>query len=469
MADTFLTDKDKVLHYSAQQLTAEQKKQARDNIGAAEPTTATDEKYFGINDDGVVYLKPEYRGGIPTAAASAGGGQTYKYAVSDNGAEVAGSKNAELPEIIVIPDMIGETPVNSLAAGMFMCNTAVKSVKLPDCITALPNNCFYKANRLEDISGTEQVASIGSQVLCETNIRKAIFPNLQTTSGNNAFALCTMLCVADIGNIEAIPNGFFSNCSRLHTVRGGKNVRTVGNQSFFDTLRLKNPVFIPNLTSIDTYGFLYSRVSYDWASLTGCTFGKNATALQFNPTDYWSACDFEPCSNPIRSIFDQMNPLWANEEILPGQLKWSDGCTMCADAVIYSAYEDKDLASPAEFVAAAIEKDPTVADLTIGYTETTHKFLEAVGYIVETKNTAGNSLTVGNDLQQMYDALAAGHLVLMAYGTGKEVVRNHVVVVYGINENRELLIVDTGWGGKLAMPVQNITKADFDYSIVHKN
>lgn len=474
MSVTFLTDEDKVLRYDEQKLTDEEKARARENIGAAS-MMVTDEKYFGITDDGTIYLKPEYRGGIPIAAASSA---NYKYAISDNGAEVAGSKVEELPESIIIPDMIGETPVNKLTQGMFMCNPTVKQVVVPSCITEIPGNCFYKASQLKDISGTEQVISIGSQAFTETSIQKAIFPNLQTINGNNTFALCFQLCVADIGHVEAISNACFQNCCRLHTVRGGENVTTVGKSGFYDTPKLKNPVFIPNLTSIGDHGFLYSRVYHNWASLAGCSFGENATALQFNPVDFWSACNFEPCSNPIRSTFNQTNPLWADDEILPGKLTWRDGCTMCTDAMVYSAYENIDLNSPAEFIAAAIEKDPSLVNLTIGQKETSVRFLEACGYTVQTKNAVGNTLTVGNDLQYMYDALAAGHLVLMACAVGKDVNTGHVVLVYGINENRELLIVDSNGTADIsgvykatifAMPVQNLTKANFDYYIVSKN
>ena len=94
MSVTFLTDKDKILRYDEQNLTDEQKAQARENIGVSTRIAAIDEKYFDITDDGMVSLRPEYRGRSVSGAASA-----VPYSISDNGEGKDGSKNAELPEL----------------------------------------------------------------------------------------------------------------------------------------------------------------------------------------------------------------------------------------------------------------------------------------------------------------------------------------------------------------------------------
>lgn len=474
MADTFLTDKDKVLHYQKQNLTAEQKEQARENIGAAAHIAATDEKYFIITDDGMIYLKPEYRGAVGEQQANSSLGA---YCKSDMGAGKAGSKNSELPEEIIIPEMIGETPVNSLANATFGFNTAVRRVKLPSCITKIPNFCFYATTRLEAVAGTENVTEIGKSAFYESNIKQALFPKLETL-GTNAFPYCLSLCVADVGNVTEIPAGCFAGCIRLHTIRNGKNVTKVGLSALYGTGRLKNPAFVANLTEIGDYGFQYSRVNADWASMN-CTFGNNATALQLNPTDWWSNYNAEKCETPMRSTFDQCDPRWVNEKIVPSQDEtWAGGCTICACAHVYSAYEGLDIAAPAEFVTEALANDPNLEQYPITYKATYVKYLEAVGYTVETTNAKGNELLVGSDLQYMYDVLAAGNLVILGVCVENAATAGHCVVVYGINENGELLVVDSGatMRGNGAdgayihpMPVQNFTKSSFDFVVVKKN
>lgn len=439
---------------------------------------ATDEKYFGVTDDGMIYLLPEYRGYCPAYYADT---PAYAYAVSDNGADQAGSKNSELPKSIVIPDMIGDIPVNELARCMFYCNDAVKRVQLPEGITKIPAACFGSAWELEEITGTDGVVTLGSQAFTDTKIKKALFPKLETM-GVQCFAQCVKLRVADIGNATKIPDYGFFRCIRLHTLRNGANVETVGTAALHDTGTLKTPRFVPNLKNIGAQAFLYSRASYDWAALqdAGCVFGENATALQINPVDYWSGKNFTACEIPVRSTFDQENPEWAETAMGEGQMTWGGGgCTMCACAVIYSAYEGKDLAAPAEFVAAALAKDPTLAELPIGVKTTQIRYLEAMGYTVETVNAeTGKELTVGNDLQYMYDALAAGHFIFLGVTVGSGAVVSHCAVVYGINENGELLVVDSN--GKACnsgeynayihpTPVQNITRNICDFMVVKKN
>jgi hypothetical protein len=446
-----------------------------DLSGKADVIVATDEKYFIITDDGMVYLKPEYRGAVGTQQANSSMG---KYCASDMGAGKVGSKNGELPEEIIIPEMIGETPVNSLANATFGFNTAVKRVKLPSCITKIPNFCFYATTQLEAVTGTENVTEIGNSAFLQSNIRQAIFPKLAKL-GTNAFSGCALLCVADIGSVDSVPGGCFSSCIRLHTVRNGGNVASVGLAAFYSTGKLKNPVFISQLESIGDYGFQYSRVNADWASMD-CAYGTNATALQLNPADWWRNCQHEVCEIPIRSTFDQCDPRWAGEKIVPSQEEtWAGGCTICACAHIYSAYEDLDMESPADFVAAALEQDLTLAQRPLTYKETYIKYLEAVGYTVETTNAAtGNELTVGNDLQYMYDALAAGNLVILSVCIGNDAGVGHCVVVYGINENGELLVVDSDGKAQSSgvygayihqMPVQNFAKSNFDFVVVKNN
>jgi hypothetical protein len=62
-------------------------------------------EYFEINEDGIISLKPEYRGY---------GRKSFEYSISDNGEGFRGSLNHTLPEHIYIPEKIGTKTVLGL-------------------------------------------------------------------------------------------------------------------------------------------------------------------------------------------------------------------------------------------------------------------------------------------------------------------------------------------------------------------
>lgn len=461
-----LTSLDPVLRYDAAELTPEEREQARKNIGAAS-VEATPEMYFDIDDDGVISLKPEYRGASPSASS-------FPLGTSDNGANVAGSKNSELPEAIVIPEVVNEIAVTALAKGMFVYNTAIKSLTIPSFITEIPSTFARGATNLKEIKGTENVKVLKTQAFYNTAIKKASFPNLEDLgTASSQFQYCAQLISADLGSkITAIPDKMFAYCEKLSCVRNAGNVTAVGANAFNNAKRLKTLACLPNLTQISDNAFRVSRVNYDWASLTDCTFGDMATALQFNPTDFWSGCTYTPCNTPLRSVFDQKDPRWVNDAIGNTDRTYETGCVIVSAAMIYSAFEDKDLTSPQEFEAAVEAVDSSLMDLDTGYYYNIDPYLEAVGYTVVHK-TEYNA----ENLQAMYDALADGALILAHIDDGATDDSNHVVVIHGINANGEVMVQDpmsvclspeVYEGFSYAAPIQNIAQNSQHFLIVTK-
>lgn len=435
----------------------------------AELIKETPEMYFDITDDGVISLKPEYRGAVPASS--------YPYAISDNGQGVAGSKNSELPEVIVIPEVVNEIAVTEFPVAMFAYNAAVKSITIPTFITEIPSRFARNAVNLHTINGTENVREIGAQAFYATRIKKAIFPNLEDTSeATSQFMYCPHLIFADVGNkITAISDKMFAYCEKLSGVHGGAKVASVGSQAFMRNKRLKNLRFLPNVKRIGDNGFRYCRINYDWASLTGCTFGTNATVLQYNPTDFWSTCNPTPCNTTLLSVFAQTDPRWMNDSIcnVSGLTYGADGCNPTCGAMIYSVFENKELASPKEFVKVVKAVNPSFMDLNPRNSANLKQWLEAVGYTVTIKTP------LSANLQAMYDALAAGAMVIMTVdGDAAAFDGGHAVVIHGVNEHGEVLVQDPSPNGvnagvydvpPYAMPIQNIAHAAAEFMIVTKN
>lgn len=403
------------------------------------------EAYFDITDDGMISLKPEYRGRSATGAAS-----SVPYSISDMGEGVDGIRNAELPEHIVIPDHIGGIAVTHLANGMFMGNMAVKHITLPTTVKEIPRNFCRQTPNLRYVDGTENIEVINQAAFNTSGITKAIFPNLRSDglSGNGIFRVCPMLLIADLGNkVTSIPKTAFATCDRMHTLRAD-SVTTVGEQGLLYTKRLKTPAFVPNLTSVGTQGFYMSRANCSWAS-------------EHNQTDWWSGCVPVECNTPLRSTFNQYDPRWESEYINnyreplgDREMVWNAGCNLTSAAMIYSALAKKDISSPAKFVAAVGAVDPGLLDLKPTTNSTAKAYFEAVGFTVEVVDGEMTS----EKLQKIYDALAAGKLVHYH-------ITGHTIALHGINANGEVLVADPIDGqaqigiweaGRYAVPIQNL-------------
>lgn len=411
---------------------------------------ATDEIYFDITDDGVISLKPEYRGACSS--------NSYPYGLSDNGKGRNGTRNKELPQEIVIPAEVGGVAVSALAVAMFMHNRRVKKLWLPAGVAEIPQNCCAEANALEEISGTENVHTLGKNAFYRTGIRKAYFPSLATIVEGSNFMGCANLVIADLGHVlmqdnATIPKRCFSGCEKLEYLRHADGVTCIREEGLYATSRLRELAFLPNLTAVEKYGLLLSRADYAWEELADCTFGELSTSNDINTTDY-SGCNFTPCNTPMRSTFEQHNPLWADKQIGNCQRTYSDGCAVVSAAMIYSALMDVDMDSPEVFVAAVGAVDESLLDLDIANGELDNsggadhswtelaQWFDAVGCSTEYVPSVS-----AENVQAVYDALAGGALVFARVCAGMDD-GNHVAVIHGVNGYGEFLVTDPSSAGR---------------------
>ena len=367
----------------------------------------TDEIYFDITDDGVLSLKPEYRGEVPAAAA---GNAKYADAVSDRGADLAGTLNHELPEEIVVPKVVDGVTATAYAYGMFMGNKRIKRLTLPVTVKTLPGYFCYGTWNLQSVTGTSGIETICVSAFQNSGIRAANFPGLKTLDGKNHFQSCVDMVTADLGNtVTAIPEGCLYGCERLEVLRNTNSITTVGKNGFRDTRRLKTLSFLPNITSIGDYGFFNSRVAYDWESLTNFEeFGTLATPADLYDADYWSGCTFTPKSVPVRSTFSQLDPRWTDKTI--GNTTRTYNCFICSAAMAYSALMGVELSSPEEFVELVYAADPSLRDVDPsddpkddGSADSSVRYLTAAGF-----DATWHPATEENFLQTAYDAIADG-------------------------------------------------------------
>lgn len=403
------------------------------------------ERYFEIDADGIVSLKPEYRGALSYPATA------YPYAVSDNGLNVAGTKNSELPSVLVIPQNIDGEEVKGFQMGIFCDNRQVKEVTIPKTVKTIPGGFGRGAFNLEKVTNTEQIESIGTAAFCLCGIREAIFPNI-TSLGNLCFQVASCLIRADLGHITTIPKQAFYNCENLSEVKADK-VTSVGQLAFWGTRRLKTLPFLSKVTSLGVNAFWSSRC--DLETLPGnCTFDETYLSCykQWNDTDYWTGVTYEPCKNPLGSLFHQKDPRWANKEVKytdkNGKL-WTykdengntctfgaNGCAFFTLMEIYSAFMGVQFNSPEEFFPI-IE---AAGMLSVDYRDKEGwcQIANAIGLETELLDT----MTSAN-LKKMYDALKDGELLYKSVMGKTTINGGHAVLAYGINSDGEMLIADT--------------------------
>lgn len=423
------------------------------------------EECFGITDEGMVFLKPEYRGAYS---------YTKEYAMSDNGQD-AGSKNAELPKQLAIPVSVNGVRVRSLAPFMFCGNSAIEELTIPKHITEISECMCQNAENLKHIFNTEGVEVIGRAAFKGTKLEKADFPSLKTLAGDSIFYKCWHLKSAEIGSVTTIPSKTFGYCTRLSYVTGGERVTAIADRAFFDTFSLKTlDCLTQNVTSIGDFAFLSSGLTFNWNSLASVTYGKYATENQINPDDFWKDCTWVECENPLPTHLFQVDPQWANEPVIGSGNKkqYQDGCLFFSIMHAYCGLHNITATTVDELENIVTAVAPNFE--YFGAVDKAADMCKSLGMVVETYehyNGADTDAHGKSGLQHIYDALAAGKYVI-AYMNGSVTMKKvngewaeqfsevgHTVLLYGVNDKGEFLVANSDGGGddKIAhiAPYQN--------------
>lgn len=454
----------------------------------------TDAKYFDIDYDGIVSLKPEYRGRPgheldTTFDDTAAIVNSCPYAVSDNGLGKDGSKNAELPEEIVIPEVINGTAVAGFQPGMFYGNFRLRKLILPPTVTALPDYFCTEARYLQEVKNTEHIRELGDAAFKNTRIAKAIFPNLRAW-GNQVFRNCVLLCIADIGDyVDRMPYYAFRACRSLSRILGGANIKEIGEEAFYKATAIRNLPLLAGVTSISDEAFTVCRVNFDWSTIEGtCQFGKNATPVADNTYDYWSGAAFAPCEHQLNTLMNQSDPRWKDEQMDPtGVLvkNFNTGCAMFALLHIHSAITGAVYNAPQEFMLElqrnGYDTSKSIGSYSVVNGERVSNAecaIKTLGYATTCNGFRATAIT-GEKYQELCDKLSFGAYAYLTQSTpGKTVDNGHAVMVFGINEIGELLVVDSAnayngvnlceEGFTYWMPMRNFTGPKSDVLIIEK-
>ena len=167
--------------------------------------------------------------------------------------------------------VLEESPIENLYMGRnwtsYTTNKSispyVKTVKLGDKVTELPNKAFSGCRYLPSINIPNSVTSIGKSAFADcTGLTSIDIPNSVTSIGTSAFFYCTGLTSVDIPNsVTTIGNSVFIGCTGLTNIDIPNSVTTIGNYAFSSC----------GLTSIDIPNSVTSIGEGAFDSCTGLT------------------------------------------------------------------------------------------------------------------------------------------------------------------------------------------------------
>ena len=130
-------------------------------------------------------------------------------------------------------------------------------VIVPEGVTAIGDESFFRCDSLTGIILTKGVTSIGNKAFdwCR-NLKNVSIPDGVTTIGNNAFGQCEKLVSAEIPeSVTVIDYMAFYGCKSLKEIRIPEHVTEIKGSTFNGCCSLTNVAFPKDLTGIENEAF----------------------------------------------------------------------------------------------------------------------------------------------------------------------------------------------------------------------
>ena len=164
--------------------------------------------------------------------------------------------------VLEIPATYLDKSVTEIGYEAFSRRTdIVGSVVIPDSVTSIGSNAFYRCSALEtvEISDTSQLASIGNGAFAHCGaLKDVIIPDSVTSIGLDAFRECFSLTKINLpDSVTSIGASAFENCKALETIEisDTSQLASIGESAFLSCDKILN-IYIPDsVTSIGRSAF----------------------------------------------------------------------------------------------------------------------------------------------------------------------------------------------------------------------
>ena len=147
---------------------------------------------------------------------------------------------------------ISQTGITAIEKSTFAKCSGLKNIKFPTALSEFEEKAFYKCTSLESIELPADTINIGYETFGEAGLKNIVIPEKVSWIGGYAFENTPLETVTFKDSAAEIWIGAFKNCDKLTTVNFGKNIRTIGNQAFYDCDELASITIPDSVTSIGT-------------------------------------------------------------------------------------------------------------------------------------------------------------------------------------------------------------------------
>ena len=149
-------------------------------------------------------------------------------------------------EKIELPDTVTE-----IGQQAFYRNRLLKTVSIPNGVKEIPEQAFDKCMQLTKVTLGDNIEKINAKAFADcSKLIQINFPDKLTYIGNSAFINCKSLDKALInGNGLEIGTEAFKNCEKLTDVKLPNNLKIINNYAFSECKSLKE-ISIPNSTEL---------------------------------------------------------------------------------------------------------------------------------------------------------------------------------------------------------------------------
>ena len=138
--------------------------------------------------------------------------------------------------------------------------TSITSIHLPDGMIGLGSGAFEQCSNLADINLPDSLEYMQNSPLIGTNIKNVVVPAKITQTKSILSSVPNLETVAFTGNVTALGDYTFYNCTSLKSVTGIDQVTSIGSQCFYQCTALEDFDLPASLTSIGNYAFQYSGI-----------------------------------------------------------------------------------------------------------------------------------------------------------------------------------------------------------------